>query len=113
MSKSNFAPITPIRRGDALLGAIGPQLDRVPPATAQPAAPAATTPTVVADPLRPEAFVLRLSPDVFRQIDAAATRAGITMTVVIAQALQHAGFVVPPEDLRDRRKRRHRDARSV
>jgi hypothetical protein len=35
------------------------------------------------------------------------------MTVVIAQALQHAGFVVPPEDLRDRRKRRHRDARSV
>lgn len=109
MAKPRFESIAPIRRGDALLGAIGAQLDQVPPATPQPVIPPPAPREVPPDGARPEAFVLRLSPGVFRQIDAAATREAVTMTVIIAQALQKAGFTVPPEDLKDRRKRRHRD----
>jgi hypothetical protein len=52
--------------------------------------------------------VLRLSPEVYRQIDARAVEQGVTMTVVIARALVEAGFIVPEDDLKDRRKRRYR-----
>jgi hypothetical protein len=57
---------------------------------------------------KPAPFVLRLSSDVFRQIDAAAVSQGVTMTVIIAQALREGGFSVPDGDLVDRRKRRFR-----
>ena len=109
MSKSRLEPIAPVRRGDALLGAIGTQLDQLPPAIVQP--PTQDPPPHLESPSspRPEAFVLRLSPSVFREINAVATRESVTMTVVIARALQKAGFAVPAEDLKDRRKRRHRD----
>jgi hypothetical protein len=105
MTKHQFEPIAPARRGAALLGAIGAALDQLPPATVQPAPVEAAFQSALP---RPEAFVLRLSPDVFRQIEAEASKTGVTMTAIIAQALTTAGFAVPAQDLRDRRKRRHR-----
>ncbi len=119
MAKSAFAPMKPARRGAELLNAIGAQLEAVPsaiatsdnPAAAQPTAgepdgsAAANTPD---QPSKPAPFVLRLSPDVLRQIDAKAVESGVTMTVVIARALMNAGFSVPEDDLKDRRKRRYR-----
>lgn len=107
MAKSSLPSITPARRGSALLDAIGDQLQAVPSAMA--AAPSGTSEKAApARGLKPEPFVLRLSSDVFRQIDAAAMSQNVTMTVVIAQALKTAGFQVPAEDLVDRRKRRFR-----
>src|SRR4051794_34242289 len=119
MAKNAFAPMKPARRGAELLNAIGAQLEAVPstiasspnPATTQPVAgepdgsAAGNTPE---QPSRPAPFVLRLSPDVLRQIDAKAVESGVTMTVVIARALVGAGFSVPEDDLKDRRKRRYR-----
>ena len=106
MKKPVLPSIAPARRGSALLDAIGDQLQAVPSAvSSQPAAPQISRETRP----KPEPFVLRLSPDVFRQIDKAAVSRGLTMTVVIAQALKDAGFDVPDEDLVDRRKRRFRD----
>ena len=107
MKKPVLPMITPARRGSALLNAIGDQLQAVPSAVSsqQPAAPQISRDVRP----KPEPFVLRLSPDVLRQIDKAAVSRGLTMTVVIAQALKDAGFVVPDEDLVDRRKRRFRD----
>jgi hypothetical protein len=113
VAKNAFLPIKPARRGAELLSAIGAQLDAVPPAIAQPRQ-APTLPEEVRSPppvAAPKAapFVLRLSPDVFKQIDAKAVDEGVTMTVVIAQALKLAGFTVPDDDLKDRRKRRYRE----
>jgi len=119
MAKTSFSPMAPARRGNELLAAIGNQLDAVPSAlpTASPAKPSAaaaieTAPVKEAEPpeapSRPAPFVLRLSPDVLRQIDAKAIDEGVTMTVVIARALMAAGFSVPEDDLKDRRKRRYR-----
>ncbi len=106
MKKSTLPAITPARRGSALLDAIGDQLQTVPPAvSSQPTAAPLISP---ASRPKPEPFVLRLSSEVFRQIDKAAVSRGLTMTVVIAQALKDAGFHVPEEDLVDRRKRRFR-----
>jgi len=109
--KNTFAPIRPARRGEELLEAIGQQLNTVPPATP----PATTslnqrsaTPEIPPQAVRPAPFVLRLSPTVFQEIDARATREAVTMTVIIARALQDAGFSVPEDDLKDRRKRRFR-----
>lgn len=62
----------------------------------------------IAPSSKPLPFMLRLSPSVFQAIDARASEEGITMTAVIAKALQQAGFDVPEEDMRDRRKRRFR-----
>jgi len=72
--------------------------------------PSSVAPEITAIPVasKPAPFVLRLSSDVFRQIDASAMSRGVTMTVIIAQALKDAGFSVPDEDLVDRRKRRFR-----
>jgi hypothetical protein len=119
MAKTSFSPMAPARRGPELLAAIGTQLDAVP--SALPTATLATSaPTVSVEtvpvtelerpeaPSRPAPFVLCLSPDVLRQIDAKAIEAGVTMTVVIARALMAAGFSVPDDDLKDRRKRRYR-----
>ena len=112
MTKNAFAPMQPARRGTELLEAIGQQLNSVPPATppsqadaGQPVAPPEPPSPL---PVRPAPFVLRLSPGVFQEIDARATREGVTMTVIIARALQDAGFQVPKDDLKDRRKRRFR-----
>jgi len=119
MAKSSFSPMAPARRGNELLAAIGNQLDAVPsalpaaslakpsPAVAVEAIPV-TEPEPPEAPSRPAPFVLRLSPDVLRQIDAKAIEDGVTMTVVIARALMAAGFSVPEDDLKDRRKRRYR-----
>lgn len=119
MAKSAFAPMKPARRGAELLNAIGAQLEAVPSAIATSANPAAAQPTA-GEPdgsaatntpdqsSKPAPFVLRLSPDVLRQIDAKAVESGVTMTVVIARALMDAGFSIPEDDLRDRRKRRYR-----
>jgi len=107
MKKSPLPAITPARRGSALLDAIGDQLQAVPPAVSS--QPAASQVSRSVRP-KPEPFVLRLSPEVFRQIDKAAISRGVTMTGVIAQALKDSGFVVPDEDLVDRRKRRFRDS---
>lgn len=119
MAKTSFSPMAPARRGPELLAAIGTQLEAVP--SALPASNAALSPTPamirqseLTEPEAPEAppkpapFVLRLSPDVLRQIDARAVDEGVTMTVVIARALMAAGFSVPEDDLKDRRKRRYR-----
>lgn len=119
MAKQTFSPMSPARRGVELLEAIGPQLEAVP--SAMPTAPAATAAAPVASRLskeitpntlplapKPEPFVLRLSPDVFQQIDKKSRANGVTMTVIIARALMDAGFNVPENDLIDRRKRRHR-----
>ena len=120
MAKTSFSPIAPARRGSELLAAIGNQLDAVPSAlpvanSGKASADAALEVTRVIQsdspeaPLRPVPFVLRLSPDVLRQIDAKAMEESVTMTVVIARALMAAGFSVPEDDLKDRRKRRYRD----
>lgn len=119
MAKRTFTPIRPVRRGAELLEAIESQLEAVP--SALPALNANSTrslmkpevqtahPRIEDDALpRPAPFVLRLSPDVFRQIDAKAVESGVTMTVVIARALVGAGFALPDDDLKDRRKRRYR-----
>lgn len=119
MAKASFSPMAPARRGSELLAAIGTQLEAVPSALPTSTAalsptPAVVTQTAVTEPQTPEAptkpapFVLRLSPDVLRQIDARAVDEGVTMTVVIARALTAAGFLVPEDDLKDRRKRRFR-----
>ena len=119
MAKTSFSPMAPARRGSELLNAIGDQLDAVPSAlpAANPGKPpphAAVEVVRVTQPAPPETqsrpapFVLRLSPDVLRQIDAKALEEGVTMTVVIARALMSAGFSVPEDDLKDRRKRRYR-----
>jgi len=118
MAKAAFSPMKPARRGAELLEAIGSQLDAVPSAlpsmqSQQPDSHSAvnTSPSDVPQapaPERPAPFVLRLSPDVYRQIDAKAVEEGVTMTVVIARALVQAGFTVPEDDLKDRRKRRYR-----
>lgn len=119
MAKASFSPMAPARRGSELLAAIGTQLEAVP--SALPASNAAqslmppvlrqialTEPKALEAPPKPAPFVLRLSPDVLRQIDARAVDEGVTMTVVIARALMAAGFSVPQDDLKDRRKRRYR-----
>ena len=119
MAKTSFSPMAPARRGSELLAAIGDQLDAVP--SALPAANPSKPPLHVAVEVaqvtqppppeiqsRPTPFVLRLSPDVLRQVDAKALEEGVTMTVVIARALMAAGFSVPEDDLKDRRKRRYR-----
>ena len=119
MAKTAFTPIQPARRGQELLTAIGQQLNAVPsampfgssqPDTDQQASEPPTHSAAARDPTptRPAPFVLRLSPSVFRQIDARAVEHGVTMTVVIARALVDAGFTVPEDDLKDRRKRRYR-----
>jgi len=119
MAKSSFSPMQPARRGVELLTAIESQLEAVPSALPVATLPKAPTPVAVEavavpEPEPPEAlsrpapFVLRLSPDVLRQIDAKAIEDGVTMTVVIARALMAAGFSVPEDDLKDRRKRRYR-----
>ena len=109
MAKSRFEPISPSRRGEALLDAIDDQLATMPPAIAPPARVEHTQAEAkLIAAAKPEAFVVRLAPDVFRQIDAAACAEGVRMTVIIARALQSAGFIIPPDDLKDRRKRRHR-----
>ena len=119
MVKGPFAPMKPARRGTELLNAIGAQLEAVPsaiapaanPAVGQPGAgePDGSSASNAPDQLaRPTPFVLRLSPDVLRQIDAKAVERGVTMTAVIARALMDAGFSVPEDDLKDRRKRRYR-----
>ena len=119
MAKSAFAPMKPARRGAELLDAIGAQLDAVPSALAPSVNTAGAQTTgnqpegsaeknTPEQPSRPAPFVLRLSPDVLRQIDAKAVENGVTMTVVIARALMDAGFSVPEDDLKDRRKRRYR-----
>lgn len=119
MAKSSFSPMAPARRGNELLAAIGNQLDAVPSsvpvanyAKSFPAVPVEAVPVTEPEPReapsRPAPFVLRLSPDVLRQIDAKAIEDGVTMTVVIARALMAAGFSVPEDDLKDRRKRRYR-----
>jgi len=107
MKKHTLPAIAPARRGSALLDAIGGQLQTVPSAVSS--HPATTSQVEPVVRVKPEAFLLRLSPEVFRQIDKAAISRGLTMTVVIAQALKDAGFLVPDEDLVDRRKRRFRD----
>lgn len=107
MKKTDLPSMEPARRGSALLDAIGNQLQAMPSAVANAHLEASKSATVESA-AKPEPFVLRLSSDVFRQIDADARSQGVTMTVVIAQALKKAGFVVPPEDLVDRRKRRFR-----
>ena len=107
MGKPSLPSIAPARRGPALLEAIGTQLESVPPAV--PSLGSAVPEIVAAAAVpKPAPFVLRLSSDVFRQIDAAAVSQGVTMTVIIAQALREAGFSVPDSDLVDRRKRRFR-----
>lgn len=118
MAKTNFAPMTPARRGNELLAAIETQLEAVPsalPVNAQSQASASTARSMEAETQsprpeisKPAPFVLRLSPDVFRQIDSRAQVEGVTMTVVIARALVQAGINVPDDDLKDRRKRRYR-----
>ncbi len=119
MAKSAFSPMHPARRGVELLEAIESQLEAVPSAVPAALLPKAVAPVVAQTapvpglvapeaPSRPAPFVLRLSPDVFRQIDAKAVEGGVTMTVIIARALVDAGFVVPEDDLKDRRKRRYR-----
>lgn len=116
MAKTSFSPIAPARRGPELLAAIGTQLDAVPSAlptaslanSSPNAAVPVTEPEPPEAPSKPAPFVLRLSPDVLRQIDAKAIQEGVTMTVVIARALMAAGFLVPEDDLKDRRKRRYR-----
>jgi hypothetical protein len=119
MAKASFSPMAPARRGSELLAAIGTQLEAVPSALPTGNATRSTTSTVITpialtepeapEPLpKPAPFVLRLSPDVLRQIDAKAVDEGVTMTVVIARALMAAGFSVPEDDLKDRRKRRYR-----
>ncbi len=119
MAKSSFSPIQPARRGVELLNAIESQLEAVPSALPAAALQKAASPVAIEtvpppEPEPPEAlsrpapFVLRLSPDVLRQIDAKAMEDGVTMTVVIARALMAAGFSVPEDDLKDRRKRRYR-----
>lgn len=107
MGKSSLPSIAPTRRGPALLDAIGSQLKAVPPAVPSASSAAPEVAATAAMP-KPAPFVLRLSSDVFRQIDAAAVSRGVTMTVIIAQALREAGFSVPDGDLVDRRKRRFR-----
>ena len=107
MGKSSLPSIAPARRGPALLDAIGSQLRAVPPAVPSTISAASEIAGPEAMP-KPAPFVLRLSPDVFRQIDAAAVSRGVTMTVIIAQALREAGFSVPDGDMVDRRKRRFR-----
>lgn len=107
MGKPSLPPIAPARRGPALLDAIGRQLETVPPAVPPPGSAASENAASAGMP-KPAPFVLRLSSDVFRQIDAAAVSQGVTMTVIIAQALREAGFSVPDGDLVDRRKRRFR-----
>ena len=120
MAKTSFSPMAPARRGTALLAAIGNQLDAVPsalPITNPGKVPldAVTEVVRVKQPDPPEAhsrpapFVLRLSPEVLRQIDAKAIEEAVTMTVIIARALMAAGFAVPEDDLKDRRKRRYRE----
>jgi hypothetical protein len=119
MAKQTFSPMKPARRGGELLEAIGPQLEAVP--SAIPTVSTATVAAPVALPLshdfaldvpplapKPEPFVLRLSPNVFRQIDKKSRENGVTMTVIIARALMEAGFEVPENDLIDRRKRRYK-----
>lgn len=115
MAKQTFSPMSPARRGVELLEAIGSQLETVP--SAMPTAPTAPVASPLsqefapnAPPLapKPEPFVLRLSPDVFQQIDKKSRENGVTMTVIIARALMDAGFNVPENDLIDRRKRRYR-----
>ena len=118
MAKAAFSPMKPARRGAELLEAIGSQLDAVPSALPSTQGQQSENQSEVnASPLdlsqipapeRPAPFVLRLSPDVYRQIDARAVEQGVTMTVVIARALVQAGFAVPEDDLKDRRKRRYR-----
>ncbi len=107
MGKSSLPSIAPARRGPALLDAIGSQLESVPPAVPSASSAAPEVAATAAMP-KPAPFVLRLSSDVFRQIDAVAVSQGVTMTVIIAQALREAGFSVPDGDLVDRRKRRFR-----
>lgn len=69
---------------------------------------ALTEPAAPEAPPKPAPFVLRLSPGVLLQIDARVLNEGVTMTVVIARALMAAGFSVPDDDLKDRKKRRYR-----
>ena len=108
MGKTAFTPMQPARRGAELLEAISPQLNTVPPATPQ---QRDTSAAIAEKPaLRPAPFVLRLSPMVFQEIDAKASAESVTMTVIIARALRDAGFKVPEDDLKDRRKRRFREA---
>ena len=107
MAKQAFTPIQPARRGSELLNAIARQLETVPPAVSN-APVAIADPPSVAPAEKPMPFMLRLSPAVFRAIDIRASEQGVTMTVVIARALQQAGFQVPDDDLKDRRKRRFR-----
>lgn len=115
MAKATFAPMQPARRGAELLEAIGAQLDAVPSALPVQTGETASPPAIPVIPMveelapqKPAPFVLRLSPQVFRQIDAKAIEGGVTMTVIIARALVEAGFSVPEDDLKDRRKRRYR-----
>lgn len=107
MAKPAFTPIQPARRGSELLHAIAGQLETVPPAVPNVSGVVAQPPPVVPAE-KPMPFMLRLSPAVFQAIDARATEEGVTMTVVIAKALKQAGFQVPDDDLKDRRKRRFR-----
>ncbi len=120
MAKTSFSPMAPARRGNELLAAIGDQLESVPSAlpVTNPARPLADAAAEVVQvnqpdppkpPSRPAPFVLRLSPEVLRQIDGKAIEEGVTMTVIIARALMAAGFSVPEDDLKDRRKRRYRN----
>lgn len=97
----SFHPVPRDRlSGDALLKAVGGSLVQVPPAAVQAAAP------VVERRQKPVAFILRLSPRVFQAVEQRAEDEGTTMTVLIARALADAGYPVPEEDLRDRRRRR-------
>lgn len=119
MAKTSFSPMAPARRGSELLAAIGTQLEAVPSALPVASVTQSPTPAMIPQaasaepeaaetPPKPAPFVLRLSPDVLREIDAKAVNEGVTMTVVIARALMAAGFSVPEDDLKDRRKRRYR-----
>jgi hypothetical protein len=92
--------------GEGLLDAVGAHLAAVPPAAVERPAPPAAPAAAPTPPPRPLPFVLRLAPTVFQAREEAARRERTTMTVLIARALRDAGYPVPEEDLRDRRRRR-------
>lgn len=101
----DFRPIAPGTRlsGEALLKAVDAPLSAVPPATV---APQQAPPKAAKPAPKPVPFMLRLAPAVFGALEQAAEREGTTMTVMVARALRDAGYPVPEEDLKDRRRRR-------
>ena len=109
MQKSRgFQPIGggPRLSGDALLRAVDAPLSSVPPATVEAAQPPTPAPAPAKPTPKPVPFMLRLAPAVFRALEQAAEREGVTLTVMIARALRDAGYPVPEGDLKDRRRRR-------